>query len=273
MVLSFIPPAGGQEDAARLEHLLQAAAHLEQAGLTDQAAGVRAVIQQQDVLARGHLLQQKLRQLSQLQAEVDQLQRAMPESPQVLVRLKLLRFQPGRLRQQGFDLASLRLLLDPECAAPVVDDDGRLVKFLQMLQKEGLLAVLSEPTLVTLDGRTASFFTGGQAAQPESAAGALREFGTRLECTPKIGQDRQLSLSLWLRHTAAPEDAENAAAKEPQRPETRGSFQVKTQVALQSGQTLVLGGMCQRDGQPDEQALLVLITAEILASHLPAAAP
>ena len=72
---------------------------------------------------------------------------------------------------------------------------------LSILSQEGLAKVLAEPTLVSLSGQEASFHAGGEvpiliARQLGEVSVEYKKFGVRLQFTPTVLGDRNISLKL-----------------------------------------------------------------------------
>jgi pilus assembly protein CpaC len=78
---------------------------------------------------------------------------------------------------------------------------------LKDLQTKGILEVLAEPTLMTIDGQPAKFLAGGEfpfpVVQPGSAGGTatvtvqFRTFGVKLEFTPYVNSDGTIRLKVY----------------------------------------------------------------------------
>lgn len=120
--------------------------------------------------------------------------------------------------------------------------------FVQALRENGLLRVLAEPNLVTVNGQEASFLAGGEYPIPVPQGGAnnaitieYKEFGVRLRFTPSV-----LGNGL-VRMAVAPEISEPdyATAITLQGYTVPGLVQrrVETVVEVGSGQTFAIGGL------------------------------
>ncbi|MBU0640806.1 MAG: type II and III secretion system protein family protein [Planctomycetes bacterium] len=168
--------------------------------------------------------------------------------------------------------------------------------FIQALRENGLLRVLAEPNLVTINGQEASFLAGGELPIPlatdEKIKIEWKEFGVRLNFTPAV-----LSPDI-IRLQVAPEmselDYSNAV--------TFGGFvlpgitsrRVQTVVELGPGQTFAIGGLLSErtrgvtrkvpglgdlpvlgplfssvEYQWDETEFVVLVTPEMVAPITP----
>jgi pilus assembly protein CpaC len=122
--------------------------------------------------------------------------------------------------------------------------------FLNALRNEGLAKVISEPRLMTLSGRTASLLDGGEQAIPVPAGlgqvgTQFEEFGTRLNFLPIVLGNGKIHLEV------EPEVSRLDAAAGTSIQGTivpgRATQRVHTTVEMEDGQTLLLGGLIQRD--------------------------
>ena len=117
--------------------------------------------------------------------------------------------------------------------------------FLKFLEAHSAARVLSQPTLVTLNGKTATFIAGGEFAVPtvvgvggvESATTSFRGFGTQLSFTPTIIDKDRIRLQV------SPQFSTLNAANS-----VNGIFGVDTRavtttVDLREGQVLAIAGL------------------------------
>jgi Flp pilus assembly secretin CpaC len=266
----------------RLDHLLQAAEHLERAGLAEKAAEIRQLAEDELRTHGPMLLQQKRVQLEALQQEIDRLQQAVAPVPQVKLALRICELQPAKLEASGLGLVSLRQLLSNPTPTSIVDDSGKLTEFIEFLQKQQLVATLSAPTLLTCDGRSATLEVGQRLSAAKDAsqdkqdeAGSAPDVcGLRFQCLPTILDGGKLRLDLDLRQTERAADPGDQTAV-PAVGALRIRLQLKTRVELQSGQTLVIGGSQAVREPGADRGLLVLLTAETIdpGKEMPSAAP
>ncbi|MGE0481494.1 MAG: type II and III secretion system protein family protein [Phycisphaerae bacterium] len=120
--------------------------------------------------------------------------------------------------------------------------------FIQALRENGLLRVLAEPNLVTVNGQQANFLAGGEFPIPVPQGGAnnavtieYREFGVRLQFTPTVLNENVIRMRV------TPEVSEPDFSSAV----TIGGFvvpglvqrRVDTVVELGSGQTFAIGGL------------------------------
>jgi general secretion pathway protein D len=129
--------------------------------------------------------------------------------------------------------------------------DGRDARaFVNLLQSEGNTNVLSSPTLVVLNNKQASIQVGQQIAQNAgSATGAggisnsfvqFRDTGIILDVTPRVNPGGLVYLEIQQQQSTVGTTPINGQAPINQKT-------ISTEVAVQSGQTIVLGGLIQED--------------------------
>ncbi len=271
-------PSGGLADhatdaASKWEHLLQAATHLEKAGRTDLAAEIYAQLAAAPEADRQRLIDAKREQIRQLEADAARLRTSPAAGDQVLVQLKVIELSLEKLRASGLSLVSIRNLLDSQSASAVLDEDGQISRFMELLSREGLVQVVAEPKLVTVDGRSATLQVGHLAASDPGAAQHRtgqpdgKSAGLRFTCTPRIVDSGKLSLDLHFLRQMPPDTAKQG---EPARdPQVVGSQEVSTEVDLRSGETLVLAGPRRSAGVAGNNTALLLVTATILGRQAP----
>jgi Flp pilus assembly secretin CpaC len=204
------------------------------------------------------------------------------------IAVRLLSFQPDELENSGFPLVSLRQLLDQPEATPIVDESGRLCQFIDLLLEQKLVKCIAEPTLVTIPGQEASYFSGGKLQGATAANTAANdettrfEIGTRLRCLATV-ENGEIILDLDFRDSkvatvepaAAPAAAGDAAAEGGK--ERRGDFAapmpletlaMKTRIRLQSGQTAIVGGMRVKQQNalepPTDSVVIFVVSAEVV---------
>jgi hypothetical protein len=219
------------------------------------------------------LLRAKLAEIARLQAEVERLRQTIerqgikppssgreqplagPESTaggsvpsrpnvegtepirQILVRLKVLAVNLEELKQAGFDLLSLRQLLESDTPTSFLIDDGAIAKFLTLLCEQRLVKTLAA-------GRRASFATNG----------------LQYECTPTLAADGAFRLKIFLQLDGVAGDTKAGEASATL-PSTSGSIAFATVVDVKPAQTLILAGS-QRRENGSTTGLLVLVRAE-----------
>jgi pilus assembly protein CpaC len=130
----------------------------------------------------------------------------------------------------------------------ILKNNWGLLSFLQALRDENVLKLVSEPKLVTLSGRPASFLAGGEQAIPVPAGLGqvgvqFEEFGTRLNFLPIVMGNGKIHLEV------EPEVSDLNPANGTSIGGTvvpgRNTNRVNTTVQLEAGQTFVIGGLLQ----------------------------
>ncbi len=273
--------ADGKSTGNRLQHLIQAANHLEAAGESQQAQRLRQLADRE--------IQTLLNRLATLQAEVARFRQAAGGRQQVLVQVKLLEISRSRLRKLGFYSAKFSQPAGVGSDFHVFDDVKKLAAFLEALRQDGLIRVLAEPTLVTVSGRRATIHCGGEVPLPVARApGAVsfehRKLGTEVDLVPIVLEGGRVQIEIRVRHSEL-DPALNVRHGDRTVLGVR-TRQVDTGVEIQAGQTLVLGGLARaravkkpeypttngqttKPDRTDDKAkevteLLVLITAQIV---------
>jgi pilus assembly protein CpaC len=126
--------------------------------------------------------------------------------------------------------------------------------FLEALRTNNLAKLLAEPRLVTLSGRPASFLVGGQQAIPMTgsfggAGVTFASFGTTLNFLPIVLGNGKIYLEVS--PSVSSLDQANGIAASANLPAVAGRDinYITTSVEMESGQTLVLGGLIQHEVQ------------------------
>lgn len=163
--------------------------------------------------------------------------------------------------------------------------------FVQALRENGLLRVLAEPNLVTVNGQEANFLAGGEFPVPVPSDSGIgieyREFGVKLRFTPAVISENLVRLKV------APEVSEpdftTAITILGTTVPGLAQRKVETVVELGSGQTFAIGGLLSDrvrstsrkvpglgdvpvlgslfssvDYQSDESELVILVTPELV---------
>ena len=295
LILSAASICCAQQPDATLEHLLQAAVHLEQADLPAQAAEVRDLLVGHDEQVVRQLLDVKLTQIEQLRREVALLQEALhspDDRTKVILRIKVLELALDKLDQVGLNVVSIRQLLESQSPTTVVDSGGAVLQFLEMLQTQGFAECIAEPTLITRDRQRASLeIRSSERADTEdpivySDPAAVRRAAAgdvRFECTPAVGQLGLLTLDLGFSRSGTPALAATARGNRTSRRHPRRDADVEAResgvspgegpdaaqihVEMLVGQTLI---MASRDSGTQENqpttATLLLLEAETVAA-------
>ncbi len=133
----------------------------------------------------------------------------------------------------------------------IVDNGNGFFTAIRALQDRNLVKLMADPTVVALDGRPASFNSGGEfpiliPAGNGTVGVDFREFGTRLDFVAKVRGDGRIWLEV--RPTISEIDSARGVTIGGQGggsiPGLRSRF-VETAVELRAGQTLALAGLLQ----------------------------
>jgi pilus assembly protein CpaC len=127
--------------------------------------------------------------------------------------------------------------------------DLNLAAFIQALEQKNLLQTLDEPTLITSDGKEASFLVGGEFPIPVLQGGAnsgavtiqFREFGVRLTFTPTVTGNNNIRLHVKPEVSAL--DYSNALSFNGFTIPALSSRKIETNVELGEGQSFVIAGL------------------------------
>jgi type IV pilus assembly protein PilQ len=119
---------------------------------------------------------------------------------------------------------------------------------LTALESTGQVEVVSQPKVITQDGQLASIFSG----QNVAILGELVEAGLKLEVTPQITPDDRVVLNLIVNQDSIspPEASEGLVAID--------TNTVETQVLVENGATLVLGGVYRVESNSSVQKTPIL---------------
>ncbi len=127
-------------------------------------------------------------------------------------------------------------------------DTSQFLGYLQALRSQELVKVLSEPTLVTMTGRPATFLSGGSI--PIVIPGSLgtytvewREYGTRVDFVPMVLGNGLIRLEV--RGSVSELDPTRGVELQGFKVPGISERNVDTSVELQAGQSLALAGLLQ----------------------------
>jgi pilus assembly protein CpaC len=133
---------------------------------------------------------------------------------------------------------------------------GNFYGFLQALRTENLAKVLSEPKLVTMSGRSASFLSGGQQAVPQiTGAGVgggivgteLIPFGTRLDFLPIVRGNGKIYLEVSTSLSSL--NAANGFNLGTVTVFGRDEQNARTCIEVENGQSFAIAGLIQTQVQ------------------------
>lgn len=262
---SPIPTTSGGA-TARLEHLLEAAVHLEAAGEMQQAQQVRRLVAQER------------------RALLDRLDKGKPgpDVAQVLLHLRVIEVSRSKLAKLGFEWTSIQnenVISSPfgyvsPTTFQVIGDNKGLLGMLDALRKDKLARVLAEPTLVAMSGQPAHFQCGGEipVAVAGGEAGGCEwptKAGTRVDLVPLVTESDRIRLEMKVAVVEPLADGPTVSGK--QQASALKTLNIDTGVEMSSGQTVVMSGFSTYSKDRDETLeTLILITSEIVDAPLAA---
>jgi pilus assembly protein CpaC len=130
----------------------------------------------------------------------------------------------------------------------VITENNSFFAFIRALKQNNMAKVLADPTVVAIDGRPASFNSGGEfpilvPAGMGQVGVEFREYGTRLDFVAKVRGDGRIWLEV--RPTISEIDpGRSVTLSGVSVPGLRSRF-VETAVELKAGETLALAGLLQ----------------------------
>lgn len=280
-----LPRSSGSSSAAKVDHLLQAAKHLDQAGLTEEAAEYRrrAGLDHMAVHAR----------IKQLEREIDDLRGLSSAGIQILAELKIIEIGLDELRALGlgealFDAhprtlpesirdsveADLRLAnkTGPGCMPSICgtwNSDAAVLAKLKAVCDGRRARVIAEPKMVTVSGRKAEINIGGDVPiRTRTEDGRMkteqRFVGTRWTVWPLLIPGGKLRLQMATSVSRLASD--KTAADGSSIPGPLRTFKSDTTLELLDGQTAVTGGLITGGAKSGDQEFmtLTLVTARVV---------
>ena len=140
-----------------------------------------------------------------------------------------------------------------------------LSSYLSLMEGNNLLHVLAQPTLVAMNGHTATFLAGGEIPIPvpqSNGSGAptitiqYKKYGVSLHLTPTILSKNQIALRVA--PTVSALDYQHAVLLQGYEVPALTTRQVETSVTLGNGESLVIGGLVNRQMQQNIQKVPLL---------------
>ncbi len=127
--------------------------------------------------------------------------------------------------------------------------DLNLGAFVKALQGQGLLQILAEPTLLTTNGKEASFLVGGEFPVPVLQGGAnsgavtvqFREFGIRLTFLPALTVNK--TVKMYVKPEVSTLDYSNGVTISGFSIPALSTRRMETNIELAEGQSFVIGGL------------------------------
>jgi len=160
------------------------------------------------------------------------------------------------------------LTVDPSFSYSFTDTGGSVRAVLNMLAADSRLNVISSPSLMVLDNRTATIKVGDQVPIRTSETTSLatsgdsplvtstiqyRDTGVLLEVTPRVNPGGMVMLEI----TQDVNDVDNTTTSAIDSP-TIIQRRITTSVAVQSGESVVLGGLIRNNESESEAGIPVL---------------
>lgn len=154
----------------------------------------------------------------------------------------------------------------------LINSDSHLRAVIKALEETGDFKSLAEPTLLALDGQSASFLAGGEfpfptvqgAATSNAVSIEWREFGVRLNFTPRVTNIGNIRLDL-APEVSSLDFAGGLTISGFQMP-TILSRRAETSVELREGQHLAIAGLLDRSIQESIRKLPILGDIPILGA-------
>lgn len=143
----------------------------------------------------------------------------------------------------------------------VIEGNSDFIGVVRSLRQNNLAKVLADPTVVAIDGRPASFNSGGEfpilvPAGLGQVGVEFREYGTRLDFVAKVKGDGRIWLEV--RPTISEIDpGRSVSLSGTSVPGIRSRF-VDTAVEMRAGQTLALAGLLQSRIEAESNGLIGL---------------
>jgi len=260
-------------DAARIKHLQDAADHLQAAGLGSLADHVRGLL------------------YAPTAAEPPQeVSRWRPHegAPQVVLAVKIVEIDEGKLTGLGLDVGQepssggrpQKALALSHPALNLVGPEANLPGLVETLRKDGSARVLSEPTLVTVAGRPASFHAGGEIplwALDPNGQPILRgeRYGTAVDFVPQLTSSGNLRLRLRCEFSQL-DRTKTVVVAGKENPVVHSTCFV-TACEMKPGQTLVVACPGRpEDGKAEAScrpATVVLVTPQIVEATAALSSP
>jgi len=226
---------------SKVQHLRQAADHLEAAGATDLAREIREEAEAM-LKASTQKLSELRQQMARLQQEIANLEEQTGAHQVVMLRCRMFETNPAQLKELGIEFSTA----DSEhtLPLPIGISDARVVDvIIDALAAQGAAKVLAEPVLVTASGRPATLRSGGEfpiliPTGDNEGEIQFRNFGITLEAVPVVLGGGALRLDVC--PELATRDFENAVTLRGTVVPGLNVRRINTQVEMQFGQTVTL---------------------------------
>jgi pilus assembly protein CpaC len=141
-----------------------------------------------------------------------------------------------------------RTLSPSTFAFGIVEATSSFYGVLDALRQDDLLKIVSEPTLVAINGATATFNSGGEIPVPEpqslgTISIAWKQYGTQVKFVPVVLGNGKVRLEVWPLISEL-DETRSFNFNGTQVPSIKNR-DIKTTVELRAGETLALAGLVQ----------------------------
>jgi pilus assembly protein CpaC len=255
-----------------------------------------ASVPAEDSLAEKHrILQQKIQEADALQSEIQKLRSEIGAYEKIIVRVAMLEVSLTKLQKLGVDFStaadgslnvsdfeSLQKMIETcgsysckQCGCTAQADSAKSI--VNLLEKNGIAKVLSEPTVVLINGRSASLFIGEelpiQPAPNSTAAIEFQKCGTELDVTATAKNSNHVQLNLRAKVSAR--DESQSIVVDGGQVSAMIVRQCDTNVEATFGKPIVLNGLVQArqeavatassaKNEKNQVALMIIATAELV---------
>ena len=189
---------------------------------------------------------------------------------QIIIHTKLVEVSRGKLRDLGVDWS------DAINGSQIQGVEAHFGLFshhptatgelLNALCQNGLARVLAEPTLVTLDGRPASFATEGKTPKTrksQTESEKPQTTGTRLDVVPRTVSKNTVCIDLRLEWSGLDAKTKKATKDDPRRIRRHV---VDTAIEAEFGHSVVVGSSAD---PPDETVVYLVVRPDLVSPRAP----
>ncbi|MEL7498749.1 MAG: M56 family metallopeptidase [Planctomycetota bacterium] len=217
----------------------------------------------------GREIENSIRQVTEL-VIVNQLTVANP----IAFQLKIYKFDTKKFRELGINIGiphpneskafkQVQTFSEVMGGSNASIDSSRLnlqsLKFLKALEKQNVVTLVEDPTLVSVNGQTAEFLSGGEipikVGQGDQETLEFRDFGTKVELIPQLNGQNQLTLEIKAEFS----ELDSTLGNSDKSPGFRVR-RVNTGTNIEFGQTFCLSGELFANQSNEELVLLITPT-------------
>lgn len=206
----------------------------------------------------------------------------VPGEFQVMVRVRIAELNRSMLRELGINWNSIIEVNGDQIAVGTQMNGGNILSLsgvfedftintlIKALASNGTVKIMEDAALVTMAGQPAAFLSGGEFAVPSTVGLAgvgvgtttFRGFGTSIIVTPTV-VDRDL-----IRLQITPELSQISGLNSVNGIPGLNVKRVQTRVELREGQTIVLGGLFERQTATEQSRIPLLGEVPIIGTFL-----